>query len=376
MPTSELHSISHPKTVTENLMEEGNILRQADKALHSAKPSDQQAAVAKLSDELNAMTPVERMHVGKGLSSLGESLKDSDTAKPKEGLSSVPLPKLTFDQNGDIKSFSFKSVSDDKDFGKTVDINLAGKRKDEGPGAQVIKLADGSREVVHRDKDGSVASVQDSSGLWIERNKDGKTWSRTDHNGGQDNLSDLSISDDGALHYSNPSGDVTGSEKVGAVTESVSANGDRNFTSTVTAGDGRQVKVNMATHEEYPNTDVSKISQTTVTNLDTGKSAFERTTDYMNGDKAVESPQSRQTFSADGKTITIQNMDSSGKVLPGMIIEHKEGSMDVTFPDGTGKHYNDLSKKEWDMVARVAHPKIQWKTVNGDPHHFAIQVDK
>jgi len=374
--SSELNSISHPKTPSQNLMEEANILRQADNALHSGKPSEQQAAVAKLSDELNAMTPVERMHVGQGLSSLGESLKDSDTAKPKEGLSSVPLPKLAFDQNGDIKNLSFKSVSDDKDFGKTVDVNLAGKRTDEGPGAQVIKLPDGSREVVHRDKDGSVASVQDSSGLWIERNKDGKTWSRTDHNGGQDNLSDLSISDDGALHYSNPSGDVTGSPKVSKVTESVTANGDRNFASTITSADGRQTEINMTNHEEYPNTDVSKISQTTATERATGKSAFERTTDYVNGDKTVESPQSRQTFSADGKTITIQNTDSAGKVLPGMIIEHKQGSMDVTFPDGTGKHFNDLSKKEWDSVARVAHPKIQWKTIAGDSHHFAIEVDK
>jgi len=379
--SNDLIPVSHPKTAADASAEERYILRQADIAMHSDTLPAQQWALSKIGAELNYMSPVERMYMARVLRRDGLSPDEQNSPRPETGLKSIPRPEIVFDRNGDIKSLTFKSLADDVTYGQEITVNLADKRKDEDWGAQVLPLPNGSREVVHHDFFGGIESIQDPSGLWIERNADGKTWTRNDGRGASNEISDLTVDSDGSMHYKLSSFGPQPQASNG-YTESVSRNGDRNFRRDVTRPDGTIYPEQITTHLEYPNTDVSEIAKKTITDLSTGKSDFEQTTKYADGMTMQEWPTSRQTVSADGNTITIQNTDSSGRPLPGTITEHivkdkwgstLSGTLDVTLPDGTVKHIDTLKRSEWRDLQNISRPKIKWLNAVVDPRGFVLE---
>jgi|GEM_PF-2716771 len=379
--SNDLIPVSHPKTAADATAEERYILRQADIAMHSDTLSAQQWTLSKLSAELNYMSPVERMYMAHVLRRDALSPDEQNSPRPETGVKSIPHPEIVFDRNGDMKSLTFKSLADDVTYGQEISVDLAGKRKDEDWGAQILPLPNRSREVVHRDFFGGIDSIQDPSGLWIERNSDGKTWTRKDGSGASNEISDLTVDSDGSLRYKllsfGPEPQASNS-----YTESVSRNGDRNFRRDVTRPDGTIYPEQITTRLQYPNTDVSEINKQTVTDLSTGKSDFEQTTKYVDGTTTQEWPTSRQTVSADGNTITIQNMDSSGKPLPGTITEHIvqdqlgstiSGTLDVTLPDGAVKHIDTLDRSQWRELQNVPRPTIKWLSTDVDPRGFVLE---
>lgn len=382
---NEWDSVPHPKSQRDAFLETAHLEKEADNAFNTKSAGDKAASVNKIRQELEGMTPVERMVVARNLKTVADSVSDvGSKSTPTADTAAVPMAKMELDPNGDIKSLSFKSVSSDKHFGETIKIDLDHKRTDNGPNTREFKLPDGETRVVQMDSTGKqVIGVQDSSGTSFERSGDGESWVRNGSDASRDTVKDLKVNADGSVSYK-MGGDVPAPFGSLEMTERMLANGDRSLTSKITGDDGKSHDVEMLIHQEYPSDGkTDSIMRTTARIADLGKERIDTVTRMKDGETITESPGSRISVSADANKYTIQNRDENGQIEPGVVTATRvldalgkfaSGTLEVTFPDGMSKKFDDMQESEWKLTTGGSGQRIKWITKDGDPDHFTITV--
>ena len=113
-------NIPHPQDQRQTIEESRIIEVNANYALHSDKKGDTEKGFQQIADTLKHMTPDERTRTLKQLDEFGKNLHDS--GKREAGRNCLPDVIINKDADGNPTDITFKSLSDDKAYGKILQV--------------------------------------------------------------------------------------------------------------------------------------------------------------------------------------------------------------------------------------------------------------